>query len=124
MDADTDADVEEEIAIRICPLCLYPSAVFTLDECVGCTKGFEAILRNGEGGREGGRAGQTRINQPLPPSSLPPPLAPSKWPLCLPQCPKGKSLWPDRGKTMEEDLLTDATRARRPFVPFLPLIFN
>ena len=42
-------DVEEEIAIRICPL--YPSAVFTLDECVGCTKGFEAILRNRE--REG-----------------------------------------------------------------------
>ena len=43
------ADVEEEIAIRICPLCPYPSAVFTLDECVGCTKGFEAILRNREG---------------------------------------------------------------------------
>ena len=59
-DADTDADVEEEIAIRICPLCLYPSAVFTLDECVGCTKGFEAILRNGEGEkeREGGRVGE------------------------------------------------------------------
>ena len=56
---EVDADVEEEIAIRICPLCLYPSAaVFTLDECVGCTKGFEAILRNGEGGREGGRVGE------------------------------------------------------------------
>ena len=53
-----EVDVEEEIAIRICPLCLYPSAVFTLDECVGCTKGFEAILRNGEGEREGGRVGE------------------------------------------------------------------
>ena len=49
-EAAADADVEEEIAIRICPL--YPS-VFTLDECVGCTKGFEAILRNGDGGRVG-----------------------------------------------------------------------
>ena len=52
-EAAADADVEEEIAIRICPLCLYPSTVFTLDECVGCTKGFEAILRNGDGGRVG-----------------------------------------------------------------------
>ena len=45
---EADVEEEEEIAIRICPL--YPS-VFTLDECVGCTKGFEAILRNRERGR-------------------------------------------------------------------------
>ena len=53
---EADAEEEEEIAIRICPL--YPS-VFTLDECVGCTKGFEAILRNRERGRvSGGRVSE------------------------------------------------------------------
>ena len=65
--------------------------------------------------REG--EGEDELDKPasINHANPPPSLAPSKWPLCLPQCPKGKSLWPDRSKTMEEDLLTDArTSSVRP----------
>ena len=54
--------------------------------------------------------------------SVLPPSDPSLRPL---RAPKEKSLWPDRRKTIEEDLRTTRTHARaRPHVPFLSLIFN
>ena len=74
----------------------------------------------GQPGRreEGGRDGQTRINQPILPS-------PSEWIEWSLNAPKEKSVWPDRRKIIEEDLRTTRTHARaRPHVPFLSLIFN
>ena len=56
-----------------------------------------------EGGSvEGGRAGQTRINQPLLPLR-----DRVEWSL---NAPKEKSSWPDRRKTIEKDLRTDDAR--------------